>query len=364
MYSLYQIKNLVNTHAGQIKQIERIDTNGATNCAYYKALLFSGAVLFIKVGEKVGYEIKNRDYLNKLALPASTTLLLNQFYVNDSILVQPYCEMPTFGISMVKALHSNDDACEEYISFQANVFAKAKKLHLVDMSRAINIHLPVMNLEARMMQRLNSLLHTSIVVGGLGMNELLTREITYTQGNKKRRSIPITVMCKNISEILANVALPDSRLIHGDLHAPNIVADSNKKLYMVDFSDLMLGDPTWDYAKWINYVSRFHIITDLRKDGRSVNYDYKKILELSTPIQPRTRVTKIARKHIEKMYAKQYSKTATEARTNICIAEFIVNLSTLQRHALHYPWTFDAIMTALIEVYNEIIESVSEEAAI
>lgn len=345
-----------------VTNIQFVKTDGATNCLYMIADI-DGMERFIKTGEKVNYEVKNIRMLGEQGV-TSISPALSGSSIEKQILVTELLSKPNKGYEIVDNFHNGLVSLQEFFSFQESAFNALNELYqipvedgtytsqmfsvraserigvLIEEENDVMIPSPLFDAGADV--HLRMLLHTPILY-----SNSIHDSMTY---------IPSVVdMNNNFTRAMSAVPEIRPRVIHGDFHAPNIGASANGDICLVDLSDVRYNeDPAWDLGKWLNYVKRFYRASKLRKiqsadSNITADIGPNKII-LQDFHTAQVSVDEIVQQAMEKFSLMiQVDDDILELRTKA--AEFVVNISTLLRHAKGYPQTVKTVLSCICDSY-------------
>lgn len=343
-------------------EVEEIKTEGATDCVYYKTTLTDGRTIFIKAGEKVDQEVQNIAKLNTLGVHSIPSVERGSSS-EIKILVTEFLEKPNFGFETTQAFHNCAVTEKEFLDFQNRAFDVLTQFYSIPVAQDTTFRSEMF--DVRMLGRLQEMLNDNEVKLDLGassdahvsLHDLLDMPIQYTSDEHCENFSSVIGMCNEAVDMTQGTQLIKPRVIHGDFHAPNIALNSRGETVLIDMSDVRYKeDPAWDLGKWLNYIERFHRVAPLRAGldaGQEIELSVKESgIELRTHIRKSGDVGDIRESAVEKFSEMLGEDSGTIAKRAMA-AEFVVNISTLRRHARMFPNTVPSVLSCICNSFTK-----------
>lgn len=342
--------------------------HGATQCDYYTVILKNGTKLFIKTGENVNYEIDNLNYLAKFNIN-SLPVALSGSDSSKLILITKWLSSPQFGYDIINLFHQGKVSAREMLAFQKKSFALLHPLYILQHEKRklpypqnprerITFALKGFNVKTINIELANNV--------RIPLNKIVTLPIN-TQGGVN--AISIADMCKSINNIFNKIKpLSSQRITHGDFHPPNIVGGGSGFLNLVDYADVAYRDnPCWDLGKWLNYIKRFYLVANMRfaKHGGKemmARVNAKSIFLYSITLKKAISTT-VIEKQAEKLFSFMTGLDEQQIKLESALCQFLVNVYTLKRHAILYPYTTKKILYFIKESYDDVRTLINKEHA-
>lgn len=327
-----------------------INTLGATECKYYEGYDINLGHIFIKIGEKVEKEIQN--YLIDISSSINIFLPILAIIGSNGI-VLPFANKNNYGFNEVDAIWNSEIHLPKFIDFQKKAF---NILNTISFYRKNSIFFSKSNMFInRLEERISALGHLkdNLIFCDknleISIGELLYSKIPYYDGEKWITLPPLEKMIDNLFSSLNKGYEWQPRTIHGDFQASNIVCLGDK-LYVSDISDIRHNeDISWDMAKWINYLSKFHLIVKHRNSATTFKIANIKFLKESLR-------EKIVFEAINSICSKNSDINPEKFLQRVVLGEFSVNISTLKRHYLKFPNSVPIVIKAIAENYISCIK--------
>ena len=347
----------------KISSLEEIHTSGATQCQYFSLLLRDGGKRFIKIGEKVDFEIRNLNYLAGIDFAESPRVLAGS-NSERKILVMNYATIPSLGYDMIRLFNKGSVSIDDLLVMQEGAFDFLGKLYLLSSDKKIlpypqSLHERV-SLSLAMLRNLKG---TSIIDGHqIDLSKIVDIPICITDSG----SCPISIrdMCLRLRHLIIDSDETSVRkIIHADFQPPNIVGDENRAIRVIDFTDMVYsGNPCWDLGKWSNYIKRFHRVAELRALGQ--DEDRQIIFHKPTEfffLEDKNRVPTdflLIEEDARRKFRNISGLSEAEIVTVGLLSEFIVNVYTLNRHCVFYPHTIKNVLMYIRESYQKVVDQI------
>jgi hypothetical protein len=345
----------------ELEKWSHIKRIGATDCEFYE-YRSKDKSFFIKTGEKVDKEIKNINFLLEGGVGC-----VPQIYPGTSllekVLVEEFFQCPEYGFETVERYHKNEISLDEMLYFQNKALALLQEFYALKLSDD-TVFQDSYIFSARVRDRLNLLLQDQIYIkkeelnaeNGFFLSDILRTPIILVQGSKKTFFPSIVEIVEDFIDKVSCLPKIKKRVLHGDFHAPNLVKDSVGRLRAIDLSDVMYGeDPCWDLGKWLNHINRFYRIVAHRGEKMpsldsffSIKQDYIEIEDKSFDQSTLNKVNEEAIHLFANMVESPKDLIAVKTKA----AEFIVNVSTLKRHAEKFPSSVKDVILCILTSYQ------------
>lgn len=259
----------------QLESLTPIRTSGATDCSYYVASLSNGEKIFIKKGDKVDKEVRVITKLSRLGIHEHIPELYHGSSENEQILITKFFNDSTAGYKEVNEFYSGKIACDSFREFNYLALDALEELYKKD---DFNTAYRTEMFDIRAKDRLTSIFHDEKLTfpchgEKCDLSKILNLPITYFNNDGDSIMLPpVATMNAIFTEKVTKIPGLKARIVHGDFHPPNIVRDDNRKIHIVDWSDVRFGeDPSWDLGKWSNYLKRFYRVALARQSGEDDN---------------------------------------------------------------------------------------------
>lgn len=360
-----------------VLETKSLTTKGATDCIYLVVTLKDGQKRFVKAGEKVDQEVKNILYLTKNGVDVIPPALFGSSEHNR-ILVTELFVNPDYGSEMVHKLHLGEVDIAQFLSFQNDVFRGLEQFYHIPVESNENKEEGSKMFAVRSQERLEALLaeQDTVAISGIFMDgvdvllkNILHFPIQYLKSGNKFNLPGLVAMNADFKDnCIKQLPQTESRIIHGDFHAPNIAVDLYDSIRIIDISDVRYReDPNWDLGKWLNYLKIFFRAAERRNLAESDYNIHFSITENrinltdfnESKIDPEI-LAEISDKAVQK-FASMIKSSADLVQLRSAAAEFVVNLSTLRRHIKKYPQTVKNVLSCLCESYIYFKERFNEK---
>lgn len=328
------------------------DTRGATNCSYFESHHPHLGHLFIKRGEKVTQEIEN--YLRFRPLVSDRCLLDPVGTLDDDTLVLPYADDSLRGFLAVEHLWSGYTSVGEFESFQCNVFSLFSELYDCTLESTLK-----KTKSSMMTDRVDSRIAQLVEMGDYPVNgptgnlvtvsQLLNHSVPVSVGSKLHHAPSLLRMVERLSPWLGAAYSYPPCAIHADPQPSNVI-EYLKALKIVDLSDIRVHeDVSWDLAKWMNYIARFHGV--VRARGRTG-------IDNDNVSPPSATTLRQLRSALLSQITGALPIDLHELHQRTLLGEFVVNLSTIRRHILRFPEVASLLLEAVVESYSTALTAI------